>query len=167
MEPRQRHGDKRGLLGSMLGSWHILQMGMEVVEEECDMDTGIATPLRRLATKGCGVNSKLLPKSHSSIPCVLSTSPNWLLCSDACSSQISNFTSDKKESVDPHFAGNSTSPSFSCRFLLFPKSRLFLSCLISLENVAALFLLLAPTADSEKCRNRSSPTISILSRLTS
>ena len=49
MDPRQRHGDKRGLLGSMLGSWHILQMGMEVVDDECDMDAGIATPLRRLA----------------------------------------------------------------------------------------------------------------------
>ena len=48
IDPRQRQGDSRGLFGSMLGSWHILQIGIDVVEDECDMDTGLQTPLRRL-----------------------------------------------------------------------------------------------------------------------
>ena len=51
MEPRQRQGDMRGLFGSMLGSWHILQIGMEDVEDEWDMETGMHTPLCRLVWK--------------------------------------------------------------------------------------------------------------------
>ena len=66
MEPRQRHGERRGLLGSILGSWHILQIGIDVVEDECDMETGMQTPLRRLAWKQCFVTQ---PTSFEQLDC--------------------------------------------------------------------------------------------------
>ena len=45
MDPRQRQGEMRVLWGSMLGSWQILQMGMELVEEEWDMQPSGRDPV--------------------------------------------------------------------------------------------------------------------------
>ena len=41
MEPRHLQGEMRLLCGSMLGSWQILQIGIEEVEEEWDMQPGL------------------------------------------------------------------------------------------------------------------------------
>lgn len=38
IDPRQRQGESSGFVGSTLGSWQILQMGMLVVEEEWERD---------------------------------------------------------------------------------------------------------------------------------
>ena len=112
--------------------------------------------LIRLSVDNKSLNLQLqsVECTQGCFPLVLFSSSNSLLCSEACSSQISNFMSDRKESVD--LKNMFYTKRINIIIFNVPASCWYISCLISLKKNS--------TTDSKKSLIWSSPTISILSK---